>query len=64
MEKIYVVVRQKIIGAELCYNLKGELIMNSRSASTLQKGLSNAFPRDTYKIFKEVKDAKKGNSSI
>jgi hypothetical protein len=64
MEKNCIVLRKRTLGVEICYNLGGEVLMFGRSASSLQKKLTECFPRDTYLIFKEVRtNAKKGVST-
>jgi hypothetical protein len=65
MEKNCVILRRRLLEVEICYNLQGEVLMTGRSAKSLQSKLTEIFPRDTYLVFKEVKDnAKKGNSII
>ena len=60
MEKNYMVLRKSLLGVELCYTIGGKVLVTSRSATSLKKKLTECFPRDTYLVFKEVKDAKKG----
>jgi hypothetical protein len=59
MDKDFMVVKVSGLVPSVCCVKGGEIFLTRSVASRLQKELQEFFPRDRYKVFKEVKDAKK-----